>query len=41
VLSSYKDDQDLRVQRACLYIYGTENLIVSNERLEQENSDDE
>ena len=41
VLSSYKDNQDLRVQRACLYIYGTENLVVSNEKLEQENSDDE
>ena len=28
VLADYKADQDLRVQRACLYIYTTRNLVI-------------
>ena len=30
VLASYKDDQDLRVQRACIYVYTTNNVLVEN-----------
>ena len=34
ILASYKPDQDLRVQRACIYVYSTDNVLVENKEFE-------
>ena len=39
VLASYKDDQDLRVQRACIYVYTTSNVLIENKQIEGKNDE--
>ena len=42
VLASYKPNQDLRVQRACIYVYTTNNVLVENKNvIEIEDNRDE